>query len=203
MLDGTELEILKWVRGPLYRRRRDAVLAATADMTAVVEGSRLQPDRRVEIVATILGGWKAHGARYEGLFRELGKADVAGAAAKITGVGGVVAAMARSAEEGLGEAVLPLCWEQILKFSDELPAWQLETMFLTIRRVPSEASIEPLLWFIEQSSDPGQIDSAHQALLAQPFEGQKARFVQMREALSLRAFVADDILARLKAAKKP
>jgi hypothetical protein len=203
MLDGTELEILKWVRGPLYRRRRDAALAQSVDMAAVLEASRRQPDPRITVVATILAAWKDHGPRYEAFLASFGQVNLERAAKTVTGIGGVIQGLAYDAEQALGEAILPLCWEQILKFTDELPDWQLATFLAILRKIPAGSSIEPLLWMVEQETDPGRIDGAHQALILLPYGGMKARLSALKEALAFRAFVVDDLLARIKAGQAP
>ncbi len=112
MLDGTELEILKLTHGPLYRRRRDAALEEQVDMVRVLEGSRNQPDKRIQIVATILAAWKEHGPRYEGFLASFSKVNVAQESSKMTGLGGVSKTFASRLESDFGETILPLCWNR-------------------------------------------------------------------------------------------
>ncbi len=91
--------------------------------------------------------------------------------------------------------------EQVLKFAGEMPDWHLQTFLLAIGRIPSEDSIEPLLWAIDLTSNPAIVDGAHQALLKLPYGGMKERFLAEKDTLGYRAFVFDDLLARIKAGK--
>jgi hypothetical protein len=198
MIDGTELEILKVVLGLSYRRRRDQLLASKVDFVEMAMQSKHQPDRRVEIIANIIAGWSAHRADYDSLLRSMNAIDVQHESMTVTGVAGATSRILGAAQRTLGENTLPLYWEQVLKFQAVNPAWQTSGFLNAIAMMPSELSIEPLLWALEETSDPGMIDGIHQTLIRQPYKSHKDRLLQLKQQFQWRGLVMEDLLTRIK-----
>lgn len=197
MTDGTELEILKALEGGAYRRRRDQLVASGVDLASVAEQAQRQPDRRIEVVATIAASWARHRGQYEAVLARLDGIDVASASATMTGAVGAARLVLGVEVEQQGEALLPFFWEQVIKFRVETPWWKTLAFFDGIAAIPSEASIEPMLWALEVYTTAEQINVVHKTLLRLPYAGHADRLAEVREQHQLRRFVADDLLVRL------
>lgn len=156
------------------------------------------PDPRLRIVAAILAAWKKDGARFRAFLRTIDAVDVDAEARTRLGLFGPIGRLAGSFLQQFGRRGLPFAWERILRLPGrEAPLG--DAVFLeALRRLPDRASVEPLLWAIEEASDAGRLDALHQALIAQPFAEYKGRLEKLKRESRWRAFVAEDLLARLK-----
>lgn len=202
MWDGTELEVLKALRGRLYVRSRDQVLATQQGFEDVLAQTQAGPDRRLELTATFLAAWARDRERQESFERMLDAVDVKAESKNVTGLGGAIRLLVDEAREAHGEALLPFCWERIVKLSEITPAWKVGACFEMIRQTATESSIEPLLWCVDEATTPGLIDAAHQALQALPFLGLKDRLAAGMSLHTMRRYVYEDMLLRIKVASK-
>jgi hypothetical protein len=202
MWESSELEVLRAIRGPLYARRRDRALSAGVSFTEVRAQASAQPDRRLEITAAFLAGWQEDRDRYEAFDRALDGIDLAAEGRKITGIKPAVRAVVEEAREEHGEKLLPYCWERVVKLAEQAPPWRWGACFDYVAALPHEASIEPMLWCVDEAPDPYVRDGAHQTLVALISLVAKDRLQEGKRPHASRAFVYDDLLMRLKLAGK-
>lgn len=202
MWESSDLEVLRAIRGGLYARRRDRALSAGVSFTEVRAQARAQPDRRLEITAAILAGWQEDRDRYEAFERALDGIDLAAAGRTVTGIGPAVRAVVERAREEHGEKLLPYCWERVVKLAEHVPEWKWRACFDYVAGLPHEASIEPMLWCVDEAPDPYVRDGAHQTLVALISLVAKGRLQEGKRAHASRAFVYDDLLMRMKLASK-
>ncbi len=202
MLEGTDLELLRVLRGPLYTRRRDQMLASAKGFAEIADQLKSQPDRRLELTARFLAGWEQDREIYEGLDRALAAVDYPSFAQNVTGIGPAVARVVYAARQKDGERLLPYCYEQLVKLGEGLPDYKRMALFRLIGDMPTEASIEPLLWTVDETMDTDILDGAHQTLLNLPFQGWKDRLTRGKANHQGRAFIYEDLLQRIRLAKK-
>lgn len=200
MWDASDLELLRVLRGRLYKVHRDRVLAANVSFDEVLVRARAQPDKRLELTAMFLAGWARDRDKYEAFASRLDGIDVKGVSSTVKGLGGVIDAVAYDGIAAHGEALLPYCWERLVKLSDVPPAWQLGACLEMIRQTASESSIEPLLWCVDEATSASLIDAVHQVLQALPFQGWKDRFTEGMSPHTMRRYVYEDMLLRIKLA---
>lgn len=202
MWDATELELLRAIRGPLYVRRRDQALSSRQGFAEVVAQTRNQPDRRLEITAMFLAGWEEDRERYEAFERALDAIDRPAAQQRITGLGPSLRDAASVALQQHGERLLPYCWEQVIKLGESLPGWKRIAYFEVLIQSAAEASIEPLLWCVDEAVDGATLDGAYTTLLAHPYLGLKDRLEAGKKLHASRVFVYEDLLQRIRLAGK-
>jgi len=202
MWDGTELELLRAIRGPLYARRRDQALASRQNFAEVVAQARTQADERLLLTAIFLAGWEQDRERYAAFERSLDAIDLVAEGRKITGIAPALGAAAHAALEEHGERLLPYCWEQVIKLGEGLLDWKRMAYFDVIARSAAAASIEPMLWCVDETTDAETLDGAYQTLLVLPYLGLKDRLTRGKFLHASRVFVYEDLLQRIRLAGK-
>lgn len=202
MWDGSELEVLRAIAGPLYARRRDQALASGAVFADVLAQTRTQPDVRLCITAAFLAGWQEDRDRFHAFERDLAAIDFRTESLKVPGIGPAVERVVSAARREHGERLLPFCWEAVIKLGELLPDYKRMAFFGYIADVQSESSIEPLLWCVDEAADPEIRDGAHQTLVAHLGSLTRDRLKAGRRPHHSRDFVYEDLLQRLKIAGK-
>jgi hypothetical protein len=178
------------LRGRAWVLARDAALRRPPFPAA-----RRHPDPRVRAVAAILDAWRARGGEFRSFLRQIDAVDVDEESKTRLGMFGPVGRLSAILDAAFGDEALPFCWERVVKWADD-PAWRRHVFTHTLRLRPSARSVEPLLWALDGATEPGVVDAIHQALIAQPLKGFRARLEALKRENRWRAFVAEDLLAR-------
>lgn len=177
-----DFEALKWITGPLYTKKRDEWLASTRDARLILLRHQQDKDWRTSITATILLGWLEHRSEYEALVRELDQVEWEKIEQK-PGWKSVWETYAKRVRDNpqLGEMLLHLCWEVVLKRHGEWRHGTTVAFFEMLRERPDERSIEPLFWYLQNvARDQTERDLAARALARTPVEPLKRRVARLR-----------------------
>lgn len=167
-------------RGQAYTALRDKLLKSTPGVEERLKRYEQSKDTETALQARILLGWLRHREVYEQLLQSLQHEDVETAAKTALGLHGIRKKYIRLAQDTYRSMVLPLCWESLLKRSDELPEWQLVTMLKMVKAVPEPVSLEPLLDYLGRAPDFAMRRLAAEALQAIPKETVRERLQQER-----------------------
>lgn len=168
MSQWVEFDMLRQSRGAAYAQQRDAILRSTPDIKRRVSGYQTDAEWEVRIMARILEGWADHGQLYAQILAELDAVDVRRESATIVGISRVWDDFGLRAGTRYGEEILPLCWEALIKFVNVWPDWKVTTFLTMIASLPNENSVEPVLFFMEQTNDYGSQDLAGRVLQLLP-----------------------------------
>lgn len=145
-----EVAILRVAKGALYKKRRDALLAAPpATLRSSLEQLSTSPDAAQATTTSILVGWMDHRPLYEAILAELDAVDVGTVGASQVGFEMVWRKFNERAARTWKHAVLPLCWEEITRFASGAPDWRISTFLSMIRAVPDVRSVEPVFAALE------------------------------------------------------
>lgn len=152
MATWSELFALMSLRGEPYIAAREEVLASKGLR------DRLTPllgDASWETViqAKILLGWHDQRRLYEGVLRDLDAENPAAAERTVSGLNLIWNRYAKRTKTELGEAILPLSWEAILRLSGDMPEWRVITFLRMIGAAPNALSVEPLIAYINAAPD--------------------------------------------------
>lgn len=164
----TDFNRLVELTGTAYEQHREHVLKNTPDLKQRLADLQANPEWQAQVLWRILQGWQDHRDLYQRVLRELDAIDVAHESKKVTGVSGIWSDYAYLAKNEYGEAILPLCWEVLLKYSDTWPSWKLITFLRMQAALPHELSVEPVLAFMTKQTDPATLDLAGRMLLYLP-----------------------------------
>ena len=148
-----EIRVLSQIEGSLYLSLRDDLLSRGVGHAAAVAPYRSDGDWRVTMVATILQGWTEQRALYSRVLAEVDRIDPVARGQRITGVVGVWDEFEMRAHAEFGPPVVPLAWENIVKLAAGTPPWRIATFLAMIGGVPMDASVEPVAYLIETSSE--------------------------------------------------
>jgi hypothetical protein len=163
MQQWQDFEIITEVTGPTYRVMRAELLKDRANMLKRLDSFQDVRHWKTIITAAILRGWLEHEQLYAIISKSLDSEQIEDALAKITGMDGIYRKYVLFAEENQ-KAVLPFCWEALLKFSAEWEDWQTIAAIRMIGTVPDRRSVRPLLWFIKTTEEYHLADEAARAL---------------------------------------
>ncbi len=170
-----EFEVLQAVRGELYTIKRDEWLASVPHLEERLEPYLESGAWREAVFARILLGWLKHAPVYRDLLADLAAVDAAQEARRAVGLGQVWDDFARRAADHPPARILPLCWEAILEYPGVWPEWKVVTFLRMLRAVPHVRSVEPLLAYLEGSTQYRQMKNAGLALAAIPQQDVAAR----------------------------
>jgi hypothetical protein len=148
-----EIRMLSQIEGSLYRSLRDDLLSRGVVSAAALAPYRSDADWRVAMVATILQGWTERSALYSKVVAEVDRIDPVARGRHITGIVGVWDEFEMRAHAEFGPPVVPLAWENTVKLGEGTPPWRIATFLAMIGGAPMEASVEPVAYLIETSSD--------------------------------------------------
>lgn len=143
-----DFDNLKRLKGNEYRVQRDSIIATTSDLETKLQNYLKSTDWEDVIHSKILLAWSKHRLLYTDVLKRLNNVDVATVRQNIIGMNQVFNEFALDAQTKWGTSILPLCWEQIMKFHHEIPDWHIITYIQMIETVPDSQSIDPLLFFI-------------------------------------------------------
>jgi hypothetical protein len=160
----TEFNRLVELTGTAYEQQREHVLKNTPDLKQKLADLQANPEWQAQVLWRILQGWQDHRDLYQRVLRELEAIDVDYESKKVTGISGVWSDYAYLAKNEYGEAILPLCWEVLLKYSDVWPTWKLITFLRMQAVLPHELSVHPVLAFMDKQTDPATLDLAGRML---------------------------------------
>lgn len=164
----TEFNRLVELTGTAYEQQREHVLKNTPDLKQRLADLQANPAWQAQVLGRILQGWQEHRDLYQRVLRELETIDMEHEKKKVTGVSGIWSEYAYLAKNEYGEAILPLCWEVLLKYSQVWPSWKLITFLRMQAALPHELSVEPVLAFMDQQTEPGTLDLSGRLLLYLP-----------------------------------
>lgn len=175
MAQSIAFEALAQLHGPIYVAERNRLFQNQQELRTSVQ-THLQSDNwQLRIQARILQGWASEHAFYTKLNAELDAVNVEREKKTVTGISRIWDGYALRAQKEYQHKVLPLCWEAATKLHADLPAWKVVTFLHMIGAVPTEESIEPVVYLLEESSDPLLRGAAGQALAKLPREAVKRR----------------------------
>jgi hypothetical protein len=155
---------LRGLHGEAYARQRDRVLADQTAVMTYLPAHRGDPDWLWRTLAAIVHGWSEHAALYRQVLAELDQVDVAAESRKVTGITRIWTRYGMRARSVYGPAILPLCWEVVLKFGDLWPQWKVITFLEMIGAVPRAESVEPVLTFMQEVAPIDFIEAAANTL---------------------------------------
>ena len=187
MSQWIEFDMLRQSRGAAYRQQRDAILRSTPDLKRRVGNYQTNPEWEVRIIARILEGWADHGQLYTQILAELDAVDVRRESATIIGISRIWDAFGLRAGTEFGAEILPLCWEALLKFVNVWPDWKVITFLHMIASLPDENSVEPTVFFMEQTNDSGAQDLAGRVLQLLPADRTRVVITERLDALEAEA----------------
>jgi hypothetical protein len=171
-----ELEALQAATGDDYVGLRDQALEALRAEgdagVAAVERAGVYTEHADGVTATharILLGWNTHAALYRQVLQELEAVDFEHARKTASGIAGVWDDFAFAAADEWQTAVLPLCWEVLLKRQDDWPDWQVVTFLRMVAAVPDVRSRPAVAWLAEHGKESLRRD-AREALAKLPQE---------------------------------
>lgn len=159
-----EFEALRGLHGEDYARQRDRVLADRTAVMAYLPTYAGDPDWLWRTLAAIVRGWSEHAALYRQVLAELDQVNVAAESQQVTGISRIWTVFGMNARIDYGPAILPLCWEVILKFGDLWPRWKVITFLEMIGAVPQAKSVEPVLTFMQEVAPIDFIEAAANTL---------------------------------------
>lgn len=164
----TEFNRLVELTGTAYEQQRDHVLKNTPDLKQKMADLKANPQWQAQVLWGILQGWQDHRDLYQRVLAELNAIDVEHEKKKVTGISGIWSDYAYLAKKEYGDAILPLCWEVLLKHSDTWPSWKLITFLRMQAVLPDSLSVEPVLAFMEKQNEPSTLELAGRMLLYLP-----------------------------------
>ncbi|MBZ5715387.1 hypothetical protein [Nannocystis pusilla] len=159
-----EFAALRVLHGEDYARRRGRVLADQTAVMTYLPAYAGDPDWLWRTLAAIVRGWSEHAALYRQVLAELDRVNVAAEGKKVTGISRIWTRYGMRARIDYGPAILPLCWEVILKFGDLWPQWKVITFLEMIAAVPKAESVEPVLTFMQEVAPIDFIEAATNTL---------------------------------------
>lgn len=145
-----ELEGLLGLRGEAYAHQRDLLVGDRAGLREHLAAWEASVDWQRRTQGLILRGWSEHAALYRRVVRELDAVDIASMEGMVSGITAVWREYAGNARYDYHEAILPLCWEVLLKFGDTWPAWKVRTFLEMISAVPHAASVQPVFFYMQE-----------------------------------------------------
>jgi hypothetical protein len=158
MTQWTEFNRLWEMTGAAYTQHREQVLANTPDLDARIADLRKLPEWQAQTLARILTGWREHRDLYRTVLLEVHAIDYAAEQKKVGSISAVWNKFAGRAQKQYGDAILPLCWEVLLKYHTEWPPWKLMTFLHMQSVLPDALSVEPILTLMD--------NQPHEELLA-------------------------------------
>ncbi len=176
------------------RARWQGTLAASRHE---LERRAVSADWRTAINAAIVLGRIDHGPAYDRFQAALAAEDIRAAGRMAGGLHTVWAKYQAIATRDLQGAVLPLCWEVLLKHVNSWPDWQVTAYLRILWVTPDPRSLEPLMWFLETTANDGH---AHDAARAVALLGRAAvatRLAESRAKHELARARLDDVEAEL------
>ncbi len=165
-MNDVRLFLIARAEGDLYQKEKEKLLSSEEHVSALLEESRDSDQWEYHIAASIIDGWRKHGKLYETVLGEIEAID---------------AEKYRQTVKGIEKDILPLCWEMILKFGNQYEQWKIITFLYMISAVPDERSIEPLMWFIENTDSEELRQRAARAITFLPKDAVKTRLKQTEE----------------------
>jgi hypothetical protein len=192
-----DFEALKSLRGEPYTDQRDRLLAAGPELRARLAVRERGPEWEDAVQAKILLGWLDHRATYEALLRDLDQEDPAAAQRTAVGLNLIWNAYADRAMHELKEVVLPLSWEAILRYADELPMWKIVAHLRMIGAAAHPLSVEPLLHYGARAPTHGLRYAAVDALSQLPRSAMETRAREAQERHADMSKLLYDLLAHL------
>ncbi|MCY0986642.1 hypothetical protein OV203_41200 [Nannocystis sp. ILAH1] len=159
-----EFAALRRLHGEDYTHQRDRVLADPTAVMTYLPAYAGDPDWLWRTLAAIVRGWSEHAALYRQVLAELDQVNVAAEGRKVTGISRIWTRYGMKARNDYGPAILPLCWEVILKFGDLWPQWKVITFLEMISAVPKAESVEPVLTFMQEVAPIDFIEAATNTL---------------------------------------
>lgn len=173
-----EFELLKHSISDKYLQLRNTVIGDTPNIKAHFQPYLADTDELNQITVKILAGWTDHGSLYTSVLKELNAVNFEKESKTIIGIARIWDMFALRARDEYKEDILPLCWESLLKFHNDLPFWKLITFLKMIAIVPNEESIYPVIVFIEKSNDPSLQGVAADVLLKLPTNATQTKVKQ-------------------------
>ncbi len=157
-------EVLKSFQGSLYDQELQRWKGTISPPKEWLKPHKDSDDWRTAVTAMILIGWIEHGPMYNELLANLDAEDIESAGRSAAGLNLIWDKYRHLAETKFKKDILPLCWEVILKHSTSWPNWKVVTFFRMMEAVPHEDSLEPLIWFIENTDNDALSYSAVKSL---------------------------------------
>ncbi|MDC0716684.1 hypothetical protein [Nannocystis bainbridge] len=179
-----EFTALRRLHGEDYAHQRDRVLVDQTAVMTYLPAFAGDPDWLWRTLAAIVRGWSEHAALYRQVLAELDQVNVEAEGKRVTGISRIWTQYAMNARRVYGPAILPLCWEVILKFGDLWPRWKVVTFLEMIGAVPKAESVEPVLTFMEEVAPVDFIEAAANTL-------RDLRSVDVQPALTARMLVVE------------
>ncbi|HEX2958783.1 MAG TPA: hypothetical protein VHO70_18255 [Chitinispirillaceae bacterium] len=141
--------------GDVYVKLRDTLLQ---DSNALADflNQKFSPESDTSIAAIhyeIISGWKNNGESFKKFLTEIDSIDFETERKKVTGIPGIWRKCANIAKKEYGNLILPLCWEVLLKYGREWNSWAINIILTTVEYIPDLKSIEPLLRYMETTTD--------------------------------------------------
>jgi hypothetical protein len=175
MAQSVAFEALAQLRGRIYVAERNRFFQNQQEVIGSVQ-TYLQSDNwQIRTQARILQGWVSEHAFYTNLIAQLDAVNFERERKTAVGISRIWDMYALRAQQEYQHKVLPLCWEVVTKQHADLPAWKVVTFLHMIGAVPTEESIEPVVYLLEESSDPLLRAAAGQTLAKLPREAVKGR----------------------------
>jgi hypothetical protein len=180
MVHSFPFDVLCQTGGATYQQQRDQLLADPARLQQHIADYEAAPHWRQRVCSRILSGWLSHRQMYLAILEELDRVDVAWEQKGVAGLSRVWDAYALKTQREYGKDVLPLAWEAVLKWGDELPEWKVITFLHMLAAVPVEDSVDVIVWLLSNTERAGLREAAGAALSRMPASLVKPRL----EALS-------------------
>ncbi|PTX55487.1 hypothetical protein C8N43_0126 [Litoreibacter ponti] len=139
-----EIQELSGLMGAAYVERRNAFLRG-ADLLPNYDAALSDHDPRYRAQYLILRGWQKNAPLYNEIDAELADVPAEMMSKRAAGMHPLWNKFTRKTQQEWKYDVLPYAWEDILKFEDVKPDWQVTNSLFMIRAYPHEDSVDPLL----------------------------------------------------------
>lgn len=180
-MNDVRLFLIARAKGDLYQKEKEKILRSEEHVSALLEKSRDSDQWEDHIAASIVEGWFTHGKLYETVLGEIASIDADKYQQTVKGIEDVWDTYSVRAFNSYKKDILPLCWEMILKFGNQYEQWKIITFLYMIAAVPDTRSIEPLMWFIENTDSEELRQRAARAITFLPKDAVKIRLKQAEE----------------------
>lgn len=142
--------------GTEYVELRDALLkdsSALADFLAQKKPTSASDTSISAVQYEIILGWKNNSDSFKQYLAEIDSINFDIERKTATGVAGVWRQYATIAKEDYGVLILPLCWEVLLKYGKEWDSLVMNIFLTAVEYIPNIRSVEPLLRYMEATTD--------------------------------------------------
>ncbi len=129
----------------------------------------------------ILLGWENQKDSYLQLLTGIDTINVAQEEKKCGGMAAVYGIYYSTARRNYSEAILPLCWEAVLKFDGYWPGWKIMIFLYMLRAYPTEDSIAPVFHLLTTTHDREVRHESSEVLAKLPKDAVKARLPALIE----------------------